>query len=144
MAKKRADGDGTLYYHDKRKRWVLQVPIGRTPSGRIQRKTFYGRTQDEVLEKRRQFWIGLEKNKDQAPEVANSSESANNDMTVNQLLDLWLDSLECEYKTLQGYKSMADNHIRPEIGDNKIVDLTPISIQLLYKRNNRNSSGTET
>ena len=135
MARKRANSEGSIYYHKGRKCWVAQVTIGKTASGSPKRKTFYGKTQDEVLEKKQQFEAGMRASEDQVLSVAGAGEPVNNSgrsMTIDQLLDLWLDSLDCEYKTLQGYKSMADNHIRPCLGSKLITEITPLSVQLLY------------
>lgn len=135
VARKRANSEGSIYYHKGRKCWVAQVTIGKTPAGNSKRKTFYGKTQDEVLEKKQQFEAGMRASEDQVLSVANTGEPVNNSgrsMTIDQLLDLWLDSLDCEYKTLQGYKSMANNHIRPSLGNNLVSEVTPLSIQLLY------------
>ena len=132
MAKKRADGEGTLYYHDKRKRWVLQVPIGRTPSGRIQRKTFYGRTQDEVLEKRKQYEREHYVN-EKAHEAEDSQDveagGPDNGITVNQLLDLWLDSIDVSYRTWESYQEIAKNHVRPILGKKLVLGITPLDVQ---------------
>ena len=135
MAKKRADGEGTLYYHDKRKRWVLQVPIGRTSSERIRRKTFYGRTQDGVLEKRKQYEREQYVN-EKAHETEDSEDveegGPDNGVTVNQLLDLWLDSRECSWSSLERYQQIANTHIRPRFGKDRVADITPVQIQLFY------------
>jgi len=48
---KRGNGEGTLYYSEKLKRWVGQFSAGVKADGKINRKTVYGKTRKEVAEK---------------------------------------------------------------------------------------------
>lgn len=142
MGKKRGNGEGSVLYRKDRKRWVAQVQI-ETESGRAKRKTFYGKTQAEVLEKKRQF----ERELDTSPGVkgpvtepiteglthANTSQVIRG-LTVNQLFDMWLDSLDCEFKTLENYKSIANNHVRPSLGERQVSEVSSLLIQELYNK----------
>ena len=56
--KARADGEGTIYKRDVTRkdgstfeRWEGKVIVGRNPDGSSKRKTLYGKSQNEVLEK---------------------------------------------------------------------------------------------
>lgn len=49
--RKRGNGEGTIYYSEKLKRWVGQFTAGVKPNGKINRKTVYGKTRKEVSEK---------------------------------------------------------------------------------------------
>lgn len=53
MAKKksRGNGEGTIYYNEKRERWVAQYTAGIQPNGKLLRKTVYGKTRREVKQK---------------------------------------------------------------------------------------------
>lgn len=51
MAKKRGNGEGTIYYSEKLGRWVGQFTAGYKENGKINRKTVYGKTRREVSEK---------------------------------------------------------------------------------------------
>lgn len=51
MGKKRGNGEGTIYYSEKLKRWVGQFTAGYKDNGNIIRKTIYGKTRKEVSEK---------------------------------------------------------------------------------------------
>ena len=48
---KRGNGEGTIYYSEKLKKWVGQFTIGRKSNGRLNRKSVYGNTRKEVKEK---------------------------------------------------------------------------------------------
>ena len=48
---KRGNGEGTIYYSEKLKRWVGQFTAGVKADGKINRKTVYGKTRKEVAEK---------------------------------------------------------------------------------------------
>ena len=51
MSKKRGNGEGTIYYNQKLKRWIGQITIGRQDNGKIKRKSIYGNSRQEVKEK---------------------------------------------------------------------------------------------
>lgn len=48
---KRGNGEGTIYYSEKLKRWVGQFTAGIKADGKINRKTVYAKTRKEVAEK---------------------------------------------------------------------------------------------
>ena len=51
MAKRRARGDGAVYFDDKRKLYIGQIGLGVDENGKRKRKTVYGKTKAEVKEK---------------------------------------------------------------------------------------------
>ncbi len=51
MAKKRARGEGTIYFDDKKKLFIGQIKTGIDENGKAKRKTVYGKTQAAVTEK---------------------------------------------------------------------------------------------
>ena len=48
---KRGNGEGTIFYREKLKKWVGQITLGVNSDGKQIRKTFYGDTRKEVKEK---------------------------------------------------------------------------------------------
>lgn len=48
---KKGNGEGTIYYSESKKLWVGQVTNGRQTNGKLNRKTFYGKTRKEVRDK---------------------------------------------------------------------------------------------
>lgn len=51
MAKRRAQGDETIYYSEARKMYVGQIALGYDENGKRKRKTVYGKTKTDVLAK---------------------------------------------------------------------------------------------
>ena len=51
MAKKKANGEGSIYKDKKYNRWRGSLSVGRDPKGKLIRKQFYGKTKKEVLDK---------------------------------------------------------------------------------------------
>ncbi len=51
MAKRRARGDGAIYFDEKRKMYVGQIGLGYDENGKRKRKTVYGNTKAEVKAK---------------------------------------------------------------------------------------------
>ena len=48
---KRGNGEGSIFYRDKLKKWVGQVTLGINSEGKQVRKTFYGDTRKEIKDK---------------------------------------------------------------------------------------------
>lgn len=48
---KRGNGEGSIYYSDKLKRWIGQISLGYKKDGSLRRKSVYGKTRKEVTEK---------------------------------------------------------------------------------------------
>lgn len=48
---KRGNGEGTIYYSEKLKKWVGQFTVGTKDNGKIDRKTVYGNTRKDVANK---------------------------------------------------------------------------------------------
>lgn len=51
MAKKRGNGEGTIYFSETLNKWVGQFTAGKKEDGSINRKTVYGKTRKEVAQK---------------------------------------------------------------------------------------------
>lgn len=56
---KRANGDGAIYFSDKKGKWVGQITLGYDEYGNRKRKTVYGLTKTEVKQKLKQIEIGI-------------------------------------------------------------------------------------
>lgn len=57
--RKRANGDGAIYFSDSKKKWVGQITLGYDENGNRKRKTVYGNTKSEVKQKLKQIEIGV-------------------------------------------------------------------------------------
>jgi integrase len=120
MAKKRANGEGSIY---KRKdgTWAAQASIAG------QKVYFYGKTQGEVKDK-----------------LANALELARKGLyskptkqTFGEWLDLWLKEYSkpvIRPTTYVSYESLIRRHIKPCLGNIPLKDLQPSQIQKFYNR----------
>jgi len=61
--KSRGNGEGTIYYSERKKCWVGQYVIGTKPNGKPNRKTVYGKTRKEVKEKLDKLLVDVNTNK---------------------------------------------------------------------------------
>ena len=127
MAKKRANGDGSIR---KRKdgRWEGRYVAGRDPdTGKMIMKNVLGKTQAEVKEK-------LRKAIDNSKRLDFTKEGK---YTVGQWLDEWFEAyakVKVRPSSHQAYKGYIENHIKPNIGDIPIEKLTALTLQKFYKK----------
>jgi len=126
MAKKRANGEGTIFQRPNGT-WAAQITVGRDPAtGKLKRLTFSGKTRKEVQEKltaalaQMQQGIFVEPNK----------------TTVGEWLDIWLNEYKKPPKvrptTWQNYETVIRCHIKPAIGHIPLRQLQPSHLQRLY------------
>jgi integrase len=112
-------------YGNARSGWYFKVSLGRDPlTGRRTQVTRRGfRTAAEAARARR----GLISRVDVG--VLRPSSTV---LTVNQLLDLYLDGLDADdrlsAKTRFDYRHYAQDYVRPLLGDKKVRDLTPDAV----------------
>lgn len=59
MPKKKANGEHSIYFDEKRKTFVGQITLGYDEKGKRKRKTVYGKTKQEVREKIKQIEFGI-------------------------------------------------------------------------------------
>ena len=126
MASKRANGEGCIRQR-KDGTWEAIVSTGRdTGTGKLIRKSYYGKTQAEVRKKLTAS----------AHELDEGTYMEPSKMTVAQWLDTWLIEYTKALKaySLRNYQSQVKNHIKPFIGAVKVADLTPDIVQRMYNR----------
>ena len=124
MANKRPDGDGLVRKRSDG-RWEGRIVAGHKSDGKPIYRSVFARTQKELMDK---LHAQIEAHRD-----VELTEGYN--LTLAQWLDKWLD----EYKayivresTLQGYRRMVDNYIKPHLGDKKLGSITTADLQKLY------------
>lgn len=126
MAKKRSNGEGTIFQRPNGT-WAAQITVGRDPAtGKLKRLTFSGKTRKEVQEKltaalaQMQQGIFVEPSK----------------VTVAEWLDTWLNEYKKPPKirptTWQSYEMYIRVHIKPAIGQIPLRQLQPNHLQRLY------------
>lgn len=132
MAKRRGNGEGSIFKRKSDNLWVGRLQVGIKPDGSPKFQTFYGDTQKEVIDKM-----------DEAKgNIRNNTYAEPNKVTVEQLLDSWLNvTIKAAVKdtTWLLYESLIKKHIIPELGGIRIMNLQTIQIQHFY--NNKLESG---
>ncbi len=118
MAHRRGNGEGSIYKRADG-RWEARVSLD---NGR--RKAFYGRTRPEVSQK---LAAALKARQDGLPAISERQ-------TIRQYLGHWLESTRPSLrpKTWLRYEQLLRLHVVPEIGNVRLVRLTPQHLQKLY------------
>lgn len=124
MAKKRPDGDGLVRKRSDG-RWEGRIVVGHKEDGSPIFRSVFARTQKELIDK---LHTSIETYRD----VELTEHSS---LTLGAWLDKWLEEymqFSVRESTLDGYRRMADNHIKPHLGDRKIGSVTTADIQKMY------------
>jgi integrase len=120
MGKRRANGEGSVYQR-KDGKWLASVTLA---NGK--RKVVYGKTQKEAVEAKQKL----------LQEAAKGMALFTVDQTVGTFLDAWLEDTikpNLRDKTYEHYRWCA-NHVKAEIGDIQLRELTPQHIQRLHAK----------
>jgi len=119
--KSRGNGEGTVYNNGKY--WVAQITVGYNPkTGKLKRKSFYGKTKKEVLKKLTQVKCDL--NNERYIEPSN--------IYVGEWALYWLDTFkknEIMDSTYERYLRLIKMRIAQPFSHVKLKDLTTIEIQ---------------
>lgn len=126
---KSANGQGNLRQRPDGT-WEGRLTLGRDPgTGKLIRKSFYGKTQAEVRKKMTAY----------AAQVDKGIYTEPSKLTVGEWLEIW----EKEYnggvknRTADSYSALIRNHIRPALGAVKLCALTAPAIQHMYNQKQR-------
>ena len=126
MAKKRANGEGSIRKRTSDGRWEGRYTAGHDPvTGKAIRKNVLGKTQAEVREK-------LRKAIEESQRLDMSRTGVH---TVKSWIEMWYEVYaepRLREKTKNYYKNYIFNHIIPKLGDIKLDKLTTIQIQKFY------------
>lgn len=108
--RKRADG-----------RWEVRYSTGLGANGRPVRRSLYGKTSEEVVEKLRAITASIDAGTYIEPQK----------MTLAQWLDIWLAEYNGAVKpgTWKTYSDNVRNHIKPALGAVKLCELQPHAVQ---------------
>jgi integrase len=124
MAKRRGAGEGAICQCADG-RWVAVLDLG-TVAGKRRRKSLYGKTQREVVEKLRAA------QRDQADGLTVAPER----MIVRDYLERWLaDAARPSVRpvTFAAYRSVVRARVLPTLGNRKLKQVTPLDLQELYR-----------
>jgi Phage integrase, N-terminal SAM-like domain len=117
-------GEGTVYQRASDGLWVGMFDLG-LAGGKRRRKTVYGQSENEVLQKLNKLRAARDRGLDLlAPS-----------WTVGQWLDAWLTEIKkfdgTRPATLTLYKGLAERYVKPVIGGVRLDKLTPAHEQRL-------------
>lgn len=124
MPKKQGNGDGSIFYDEKRKRWRGQITLGTDSKGKLVRKSVSGKNKTEVREKIKDL---LATNAD--------INLKSDDVTVKEWLEIWFENYskpKLSINSYKGYKNVVDNYLIPYLGYNRLRDLTTLDVQKAY------------
>lgn len=119
---KRANGEGTTYYNEKRKLWIHEQSYIDNETGEKCRKKFAAKTQKEALAKGREFKKSID----------NGLISKANKITVGEWVDCWLNDyikMKVRPRTWEKYKSCIDCYIKPRYQKVLLKDLKSPDLQ---------------
>lgn len=126
MANKRPDGDGLVRKRSDG-RWEGRLVVGHKENGKPIYRSVFAQTQKELMDKLHdsiELFRGVE-----------LREGA--DLTLGQWLDKWLDErmrFSIRESTWDGYRRIADNYIKPRLGEKKLGAVTTADVQKMYNR----------
>ncbi|MFF5720629.1 tyrosine-type recombinase/integrase [Streptomyces buecherae] len=129
MAKRKGNGLGSTPVKIKRS--------GRPDTWGVRTPMHFDRAQQKEI----RYWIGRDFETKTAAENALSEWivqfkkgeiAPRSDLTVGQLLDRWLEGHRGEETTRSGYGPKVRLHIKPHVGDKKVVDVVDEDLNALY------------
>lgn len=124
MAKRRPDGDGLVRRRGDG-RWEGRIVVGHKEDGKPIYRSVFAKQQKELMDK---LHDNLETYRD-----VELTENCN--MTLGQWLDKWLNEymvFSVRESTLDGYRRIVKNYLKPYLGDKKIGSVTTVDVQKLY------------
>ncbi len=124
MPNRRQRGEGSISRRPGG-RWAARVDLG-WQDGRRARKTIYGRTQREVVNKLRQA----------LQEHRAGTLQAGKTPTVGQFLGTWLPAARASVRpsTFAAYEWITRKHLIPELGHIHLDRLTPAQVEAMLAR----------
>ena len=122
MARRRANREGTIRQRPDG-RWEAIISTGRDPvSGKLQRVSFYGKTQKEVIDKATTA----------RHQIARGTYVDPSRLSVGEWLPVWLETYKAPRVrplTLESYTHIVTRHLRPTFGHIPLQDLRPEHIE---------------
>ncbi|MBN2795492.1 MAG: site-specific integrase [Clostridia bacterium] len=131
MAKKRkkANGEGTVYFDKNRRKWKAILSVGYDPAtGKVKRKSFTGDTKLDAIDKMESYRRELS----EKPLLVEHENTTVKEWIMTYLEVYRRANEKIRANTLYTYESYAENHVYPHIGDIKLNMLTTTHIQRLY------------
>jgi integrase len=122
---KRYTGEGTAYKY--RNGYAGQITVGRYPDGKLNRKTVYGKTAEEVIEKlnkiKKELMIGNYIEPDKT--------------TVYDWVVCWINAykkIRLKPRTYDSYIQLTNLYIKPNVGQYQMQKLKNTHVQIMYNK----------
>jgi integrase len=116
-ARRRQHGEGSVFKRADG-RWAATVELPRTVSGKRQRKTVYGHTLAEVMQRKREVQVS----------VVRHIPLPDERRTTGEFLEWWLRELlpgTVRDRTVEGYRGYVERYMKPAFGSVPLVKLGP-------------------
>lgn len=126
MAKRRPQGDGTIRKRADG-RWEARIIVGHKNDGSPIYRSAFAKTQKSALKELHQL-IELYRDVDLTEDCR---------MTLGEWMDKWLDEymiFAIRESTLDSYRAMAKNQVKPFIGNKRLASLTTADMQKFYNK----------
>ncbi len=132
MRRKRANGEGTIYFHEGMGVWVGMLDLGYV-EGKRKRKKFTGKTRQEVAKKLATVAVAREA----------GIEPGDDRERLDAFLDRWLLHVKATVRpgTYESYASVCKVHLKPNLGR---IPLTKLSIRDVQELIDRKAAQTKT
>lgn len=120
---KRGRGEGGVFQRESDGLWVGTVSLGFDGNGKRKRRTVYGSTKGQVLDKLDSLRA--------TTRAGNLPDSGN--LTVGQLLDRWLEAFKGKAgaRTYEAKESLVRVHLKPRVGNLRLVKLSGVHVEAL-------------
>lgn len=121
-----ANGSGSIYQRADG-RWEGKATIGYNPSnGKLIRKSVYGKTQSEVRKKIAEITVEIDKGTYKEPTK----------LKLAEWLEIWLNEYMTGLKplTVKSYRATVNNHIIPALGNVRLTELNPHTVQTFINK----------
>ncbi len=126
MSKRRPQGDGTIRKRSDG-RWEARIIIGHKNDGSPMYKSAFAKTQKSALKQLHQL-LDLYRDVDLTEECR---------MTLGEWMDKWMDEymiFAIRESTLDSYRAMVKNQVKPFIGNKRLASLTTADMQKFYNK----------
>jgi len=123
----RPHGDGSIFWDQRRRRWVGIYTAGRDSTGSRIRRKVNARTKTEARRRLR----ALQR------EAVDGQPAPNGAVRLGAFLDRWLDEVVplrvFSPNTIDNYRWAVNQHIKPALGTRRLRDLTPDDVDSLLR-----------